>query len=145
MRSFVQIVRDGSHYKEVWPLRKELALLFAENRVITATQLGVKVMPPLALLMFGLQIHLLGPDAIALAMACALFFLSLPVQGYYWLGVRSVQPLQPALARWYRHLHDDMCAKGHKLSPAVPQPRYYELAQLLRQAFKLMDKPLDQL
>ncbi len=55
-------------------------------------------MPPIAVFTLCWQIALggqLGP-----AVATALFALSLPMQGLWWLGKRSVTPLPPAVLNW---------------------------------------------
>ena len=41
-------VQTGRQYAKKWPMRQELAPLFAEFRVIKATELAITVMPILA-------------------------------------------------------------------------------------------------
>lgn len=88
--NFFSLFRRGQHYSKTWPLEKRLAPVFVENRVIKMTRYAIRFMPPIAVFTLCWQIALggqLGP-----AVATALFALSLPMQGLWWLGKRSVTP-----------------------------------------------------
>lgn len=88
--NFFSLFRRGQHYSKTWPLEKRLAPVFVENRVIKMTCYAIRFMPPIAVFTLCWQIALggqLGP-----AVATALFALSLPMQGLWWLGKRSVTP-----------------------------------------------------
>ncbi len=77
------ITQRRGRWKRCW-------LVFVENRVIKMTRYAIRFMPPIAVFTFCWQIALggqLGP-----AVATALFALSLPMQGLWWLG-----------KRWSRH------------------------------------------
>ena len=81
--SFFGLFRHGQHYAKTWPLDKRLAPVFIENRIIRATRYAIRIMPPVAIFTLCWQIALggqLGP-----AVATALFALSLPMQGLWWL------------------------------------------------------------
>ena len=91
--NFFSLFRRGQHYAKTWPMEKRLAPVFVENRVIRMTRYAIRFMPPIAVFTLCWQIALggqLGP-----AVATALFALSLPMQGMWWLGKRSVTPLPP--------------------------------------------------
>ncbi len=80
-------------------MEKRLAPVFVENRVIRMTRYAIRFMPPIAVFTLCWQIALggqLGP-----AVATALFALSLPMQGMWWLGKRSVTPLPPSILNWF--------------------------------------------
>ncbi|MBA1845246.1 DUF412 domain-containing protein, partial [Klebsiella pneumoniae] len=97
--NFFSLFRRGQHYSKTWPLEKRLAPVFVENRVIKMTRYAIRFMPPIAVFTLCWQIALggqLGP-----AVATALFALSLPMQGLWWLGKRSVTPLPPAILNWF--------------------------------------------
>lgn len=97
--SFFGLFRHGQHYAKTWPLDKRLAPVFIENRIIRATRYAIRIMPPVAIFTLCWQIALggqLGP-----AVATALFALSLPMQGLWWLGKRSVTPLPPSILNWF--------------------------------------------
>ncbi len=88
-----RMFQRGQHYMKTWPNDKRLAPVFPENRVSTATRFAIRFMPPLAVFTLTWQIAMggqLGP-----AVATALFACSLPMQGLWWLGKRSVTPLPP--------------------------------------------------
>ncbi|MFT7568228.1 MAG: uncharacterized membrane protein YfbV (UPF0208 family), partial [Pseudoalteromonas distincta] len=49
-KSVMSQLQTGRLYGKKWPMRKELAPLFLEFRVIRATELAITVMPILAML-----------------------------------------------------------------------------------------------
>lgn len=132
--------RNGKKYMMEWPLRKELAPIFPENRVIRATQFAIKVMPAIAVMSVLMQMVFHNYSGLPQAMILALFSLSLPLQGLWWLGKRRETQLPPALAGWYRELHEKIIQEGGALNPVKARPRYKELAQTLNRAFKQLDK-----
>lgn len=140
-RSFWQQCRDGQQYMTTWPMRKELALLFPEQRFIKATRFGIKVMPAVAVLCVFSQLVFAqyGYGSLPQAIVMALFAISLPIQGLWWLGKRSRTLLPPSLASWYRELHDKVSLEGYALQPVKSQPRYVELASVLNRAFQKLD------
>ena len=96
-KSLISQMQLGRQYAKEWPMRKELAPMFAEFRVIKATELTISVMPLLAVLTLVLQTNWLGNQYVPQSLAIALFFLSLPVQGLLWLGKRADTPLNQSL------------------------------------------------
>ncbi|GEA62064.1 terminus macrodomain insulation protein YfbV [Vibrio comitans] len=133
-------LKDGQIYMDLWPMRKELSPLFPEHRVITATRFGVRVMPAVAAISVLTQLTFQNGAGLSQAIIVALFAISLPVQGFWWLGTRSNTQLPPALANWYREIHQKILDSGAALEPAKAKPRYKELAQLLNRAFRQLDK-----
>ena len=77
----------------------------------------------------------LGP-----AVATALFALSLPMQGLWWLGKRSVTPLPPAILNWFYEVRGKLQESGQVLAPVEGKPDYQALADTLKRAFKQLDK-----
>lgn len=132
-------LKDGQFYSKTWPLKRELAAIFIEYRVIKATQLGIKVLPMLAVLCLMIQVQALGVEYMPQAIASALFILSIPAQGLLWLGKRANTPLPVSTANWYHQIHEKMAENGHHLPQAAHKPRYKELAELLKQAYDKMD------
>ena len=139
-KSVMSQVQIGRQYAKQWPMRKELAPLFSEFRVIKATELAITVMPILAMLTLFFQLNYLGPDFLPQAIASALFFISLPLQGLLWLGKRAQTPLDPVMQNWYKELHTKMVANGYQAELSEKKPRYLELAHLLKDMFEKMDK-----
>ncbi|RXJ73895.1 hypothetical protein CS022_06255 [Veronia nyctiphanis] len=139
-KSMWNSLRDGQRYIEEWPLRKELAPMFPENRIIKATRFAIRVMPPVAVICILMQMAFHNHSGLPQAMIIALFALSLPLQGLWWLGRRRDTQLPPALAGWYRDLHDKIVSEGGAVQPIKSRPRYKELAVTLNKAFKQLDK-----
>ena len=135
--SFFSLFNRGQHYAKTWPLDKRLAPVFIENRIIRATRYAIRIMPPIAIFTLCWQIALggqLGP-----AVATALFALSLPMQGLWWLGKRSVTPLPPSILNWFYECAVN-CRSGQALAPVEGKPDYQALADTLKRAFKQLDK-----
>lgn len=138
--SILDTFRNGQKYMTEWPMQKELAALFPESRVIKTTQFAIKMMPAVAVMSILIQMALNNYAALPQAMVIALFALSLPLHGLWWLGKRRETHLPPALAGWYRELHEKLITEGNSVKPIKAQPRYKELAQTLQRAFKNLDK-----
>jgi uncharacterized protein len=135
----VHSLKDGQKYMDIWPMRKELTPIFPEQRIIKATRFGIKVMPAIAAISILTQMTFNNSSAIPQAVIVALFAISLPLQGMWWLGNRANTKLPPSLASWYRELHQKVVESGYALEPAKSQPRYKELANILNRAFRQLD------
>jgi uncharacterized membrane protein YfbV (UPF0208 family) len=133
-------LKDGQIYMDLWPMRKELSPLFPERRIIKATRFGIRVMPAVAAISVLTQLTFQNAAALPQSIVVALFAISLPIQGFWWLGTRSKTQLPPALAIWYREIHQKIIESGVAMEPAKSKPRYKELAQLLNRAFRQLDK-----
>ncbi|WP_420932978.1 terminus macrodomain insulation protein YfbV [Alteromonas sp. A081] len=133
------MLQDGQQYMKTWPMRKELYGFFPECRVVAATKFAIKTMPPATMVICLLLLQNLGTQFIPQTIAMGMFFLSLPIQGLLWLGHRSDQYLPPQLNSWYQEIHSSMRSQGCKVASVNSKPKYKELAQLLRTAFKDLD------
>lgn len=132
------LFQRGQHYMKTWPADKRLAPMFPENRVVTATRFAIRLMPPLAIFTLTWQIAMggqLGP-----AIATALFACSLPMQGLWWLGKRSVTPLPPTLLHWFHEVRSKLEEAGQAIAPVDGKPTYQALADVLKRAFKQLDR-----
>ncbi|MBK4783859.1 MAG: DUF412 domain-containing protein [Pantoea sp. Pent] len=132
------LFQRGQYYMKTWPADKRLAPVFPENRVVTATRFAIRFMPPLAIFTLTWQIALggqLGP-----AIATALFACSLPMQGLWWLGKRSVTPLPPTLLHWFHEVRAKLEEAGQAIAPVDGKPTYQALADVLKRAFKQLDR-----
>jgi uncharacterized membrane protein YfbV (UPF0208 family) len=136
----IHSLRDGQKYMDTWPMRKELNLLFPEARIIKATRFGIKVMPAIAAISVLTQMSFHNLQAMPQTIVIALFAISLPLQGIWWLGSRANTQLPPSLAGWYRELHQKIIETGFALEPLKAKPRYKELALVLNRAFRQLDK-----
>jgi uncharacterized membrane protein YfbV (UPF0208 family) len=95
-------------------------------------------MPPLAIFTLAWQIALGGQ--LGSAIATALFACSMPMQGLWWLGRRSVTPLPPTLLQWFHEVRNKLVESGQMLAPVEGAPTYQSLAEVLKRAFKQLDK-----
>ncbi len=134
------VIQQGQSYMDAWPMQKQLYGLFPECRIIAATKFGFKVMPALAVLTVAVQLYFMGTTQLPHALTLGIFFLSLPVQGLIWLGFRSQKTLPPAIKAWYQDIYLKMQQQGCALEQPKSQPRFHELALLLRTAFSELDK-----
>lgn len=101
------------------------------------TRYAIRFMPPIAVFTSAGRLPggQLGP-----AVATALFALSLPMQGLWWLGKRSVTPLPPAILNWFYEVRGKLQESGQVLAPVEGKPDYRALADTLKRAFKQLDK-----
>lgn len=132
------LFQRGQRYMKTWPTDKRLAPVFPENRVVSATRFAIRFMPPLAIFTLTWQIAMggqLGP-----AIATALFACSLPMQGLWWLGKRSVTPLPPTLLQWFHEVRTKLEEAGQAIAPVDGKPTYQSLADVLKRAFKQLDR-----
>lgn len=137
--SWFKLFQRGQVYMKTWPNEKRLAPMFPENRVMKATRFAIRVMPAIAVFTLAWQISLggqLGP-----AVAIAVFACSLPMQGLWWLGKRSVTPLPPTLLHWFNEIRTHLQQAGKALAPIEGTPTYQSLAELLQRAFKQLGRP----
>ncbi|WP_434527217.1 terminus macrodomain insulation protein YfbV [Photorhabdus asymbiotica] len=135
---WIKKMQLGQKYMKTWPTEKQLAPMFPENRIIKATRFGIQFMPPLAIFTLTWQIALggqLGP-----AIATALFACSLPMQGLWWLGKRASTPLPVALLKWFHEIRDKFAKAGIAMAPVQQTPTYQSLAEILKRAFKQLDR-----
>ncbi|CAM3867893.1 terminus macrodomain insulation protein YfbV [Rheinheimera salexigens] len=138
--SLYSVLKKGHHYSKKWPVKPELNSIFPENKIILLTSLSSRYLPLLAIAVAYIQYSLLGSGFLPQIIAMMLFIATLPLQGFYWLGVRSKTTLTPAHAAWFRHICDKMQQHGIEL-PRYNQPgRYIDLAQVLQQAYRQLDK-----
>lgn len=133
-----QVFQRGQHYMKTWPSDKRLAAVFPENRISVSTRFAIRFMPALAVFTLAWQIALggqFGP-----AVATSIFACSLPMQGLWWLGRRSITPLPPTLLVWFHDMRAKLQEAGQALAPVEGTPTYQSLADVLKRAFKQLDK-----
>ncbi len=129
------IFKQGQRYLRSWPSETKLGMIFPENRIIKSTLFGQKFMPFVAVFaVVWQQIYAKGETtALAIAVLTALFALSVPLQGLYWLGKRAQTPLPSQSAVWF----DKICShlqKANEIVEPKAQPTYQDLANVLKKA-----------
>ena len=99
-------------------------------------QFAARWVPALAVINLAVQWQWQGHMLVPQALVTSLFLLSLPFQGWFWLGRRANTKLDPRLKHWYGDL-----AKKLKVQPQA-QPTYMDLAKILKKA--LQELPPDE-
>lgn len=139
-RSLIATLQQGVRYSQSWPLVSELNSVFPENKIIRLTKTAQQLLPAVGVISLVMQLHWMGQSYLAPALASTLFMLSLPLQGWYWLGKRADSVLPPAMLHWYL----DIAGKMQQQGIAVPRPAakacYADLAALLNLAVRQLDK-----
>lgn len=144
MQRLTEILRTGHRYQQEWPMHKSLYAVFPDCRIISATQFAARFMPPVAVVVVVIQLSFLGVSHLPQILATALFFISLPFQGWFWLGKRAKTPLPAATRAWYQDIYTK-CAKAGILLPKLSaRPDYMELAKVMKIAFNNLDNAFDQ-
>lgn len=119
---------------------KQLGYFFPEYRVIRATQVAMYAMPVLALMTIVVQPLVLGGNFLPQALATGLFFISLPIQGFLWLGWRAKHPLPLTLFDWSNELSQKLVAMGINCQPLTTNACYIDMASILKLAFERLDQ-----
>ena len=138
MNKFFDIIRQGDKYLKNWPKQNVLNCLFIDSKIAFYTRLSIKLMP--AFVFSILMLNVLQPAHFSWPMTITFIFflLGLPFQGLYWLGKRSQELLPSKLIPWYvaiqEKLDSNKRSEGHVMQQ---RPSYWELAVLLKKAFKV--------
>lgn len=127
----------GQRYLNTFPHQKKLNLFLPDYRLIQWVNFASKAMPAFACFAMIWQYAFTDPyQAIsANATITALFALSIPFQGLYWLGRRAKSPLPLWLLTWYEQLRQQLAT----VSPPIADqavPSYQDFATLLALAEK---------
>ncbi len=133
-------VRAGREYSKQWPTQAELNSLFIDNKVILLTSICARFLPLAALCCAAVQFWFLGIGFLPQILAMLLLLVSVPLQGWYWLGIRAATPLPPAVAAWYQQVRQKMQQQGVELAAIKAPGCYRDLALLLRKAYQQLDK-----
>lgn len=137
LNSFLDVVIQGDRYLRSWPKQKVLNCLFVDSRVAFYTRLTFKLVPAFIFLVISLNI--LQPVLFSwpIVVTFIFFLLGLPIQGLYWLGMRAQAYLPSQLLPWYHAIQDKLYGKRTEDAIIEHQPRYTDLALLLKKAFKV--------
>jgi len=135
-RSLIATLQQGVRYSQSWPLVSELNSVFPENKIIRLTKTAQQLLPAVSVISLMMQLHWMGQSYLAPALASTLFMLSLPLQGWYWLGKRADSALPPAMLHWYLDIADKMQHQGVKVPNPAAKPCYADLAALLNLAVR---------
>ncbi|MBW9883830.1 DUF412 family protein, partial [Escherichia coli] len=110
------------------------------KRCVKVAGCAIRFMQPMAVFSLCWRIALGGQ--LEVAVANALCDLSLPMQGLWWLGKRSVTPLPPAILNWFYDVRGNLQESGQVLAPVEGKPDYQALADMRKRAVNQLDKTL---
>lgn len=139
-RSLIATLQHGVVYSKTWPLVNELNSVLPENQIIRLTKRAQQLLPAFSVISLLVQLQLMGQSYLAPALASSLFMLSLPLQGWYWLGRRADSLLPVALLHWYLDIAEKMQQSGVTVPKPAAKPCYADLANLLSLAVRQLDK-----
>lgn len=125
-------LQAGQYYLNTFPNQKKLNLFMPDYRLIRLVKFASRVMPAFACFALVWQYFFQDPEQVTLANSAitALFALSIPFQGLYWLGKRAKSPLPVSLLDWYESLRQKLISEQVKINvQAVPS--YQDFANLL--------------
>lgn len=127
----------GQQYLNTFPNQKKLTLFLPDYRFIQLVKFSSKVMPAFACFTLVWQYFFPDPEQAitANAILTALFALSIPFQGLYWLGRRAKSPLSLSLLPWYEDLRQKLINEQYHIADQAV-PSYQNFADLLHLAEK---------
>lgn len=129
----------GQQYLNTFPKQKKLNLFLPDYRLIQLVKFASHTMPAFACFSIIWQYGFADPlqSITANATVTALFALSIPFQGLYWLGKRAKSPLPLSLLEWYEQLRQQLSTSATRLKIADQAvPSYQDFANLLALAEK---------
>lgn len=141
-------IQAGQRYLNTFPNQKKLNLFMPDYRLIRLVKFAGKAMPAFACFAVCWQFFFPDPEHSTLASSfiTALFALSIPFQGLYWLGKRAKSPLPLPLLEWYENLRQKLNSETKKQIADQTMPNYQDFANLLKLAEECWgDKYFDEL
>lgn len=134
-----ETIQQGLRYSETLPNQKKLDLFFPDGRVIRLVKFAGRFMPAFACFAIIWQYFFSDPSQSILvnALLTAIFAVSIPFQGLYWLGKRARSPLSLSLLKWYEELRQKLISEQVNVNiDAQTAPSYQDFANLLQLAEK---------
>lgn len=126
-------IQQGQRYLNTFPTQPKLNLFLPDYRLIRWVKFATKAMPAFAC--FAVCWSAFFPDAEhatrSSAILTALFAVSLPFQGFYWLGKRAASPLPLPLLDWYEQLRQQLNQARQVQIADQTIPSYQDFANLL--------------
>lgn len=131
------ILQAGQRYLNTFPNQKKLGLFMPDYRLIRLVKFASRFMPAFACFALIWQYFFYDPEqsVLANALITALFALSIPFQGLFWLGRRAKSPLPLSLLPWYEELRQKLISERHNIADQAV-PSYQDFANLLQLAEK---------
>lgn len=132
----LSLFEAGQRYLNTFPNQKKLANFLPDYHIIRLVKFSAKVMPAFACFTLVWQYFFSDPTQAILANAVitAIFAISIPFQGLYWLGKRARSPLPLSLLEWYESLRLKLINAQIKLEKEQSIPSFQDFANLLKLA-----------
>lgn len=130
-----QTLQAGLRYMETLPNQKKLNVFMPDYKFIRWVKFASKFMPAFACfaILWQYFFHNSGQLILVNVIITALFAISIPFQGMYWLGKRSKSPLPLSLIKWYQELKMKLVSAQVEVEEQM-MPSYQDLANLLELA-----------
>ncbi|MBS9783075.1 MAG: DUF412 domain-containing protein [Pasteurella sp.] len=131
----IETLKAGQCYIETLPSQKKLNLFMPDYRFIKWVKFAQKVMPAFACFAVIWQYFLHSSTEFILVnvLITALFAISIPFQGLFWLGKRAKSPLSLSLLGWYEELRIKLISAQVDVEEQL-MPSYQDFALLLQLA-----------
>lgn len=129
-------IQAGQRYLNTFPNQKKLNLFMPDYRLIRLVKFAGKAMPAFACFAVCWQYFFPDPEhsALASSLITAIFALSIPFQGLYWLGKRAKSPLPLNFLEWYESLRQKLNLEMKEQIADQTMPSYQDFANLLQLA-----------
>lgn len=130
------LFNTGQRYLDTLPNQKKLANFMPDYHIIRLVKFSTKVMPAFACFAIVWQYFFSDPtqSVLANAVITAIFAISIPFQGLYWLGKRAKSPLSLSLLEWYESLRQKLITEKVKIDEEQAVPSFQDFANLLKLA-----------
>lgn len=130
-----EILKIGQDYIDAFPNQKKLNLFMPDYHFIKWVKFSQKAMPAFACFAVIWQyfMHTSNQFILVNVIITALFALSIPFQGLFWLGRRAQTPLSLPLLSWYKDLQMKLIAEQVNVDKQT-MPTYYQFVKLLKLA-----------
>ncbi|EXI61480.1 membrane protein [Mannheimia granulomatis] len=132
----LNLFEAGQRYLNTLPNQKKLANFIPDYHIIRLVKFSSKAMPAFACFAIVWQYLFSDPtqSILANAVITAIFAISIPFQGLYWLGKRAKSPLSLSLLAWYESLRQKLITAHVKLEEEQALPSFQDFANLLKLA-----------
>lgn len=131
-------IQAGQRYLNTLPEQKKLNLFLPDYRLVRLVKFSMRAMPAFACFAVCWQYFFPDPEQSTLSgsILTALFALSIPFQGLFWLGRRAASPLPLPLLEWYEALRQKLNSERKDPIATGTMPNFQDFADLLQLAEK---------
>lgn len=132
----LSLFEAGQRYLNTLPNQKKLANFMPDYHIIRLVKFSSKAMPAFACFALVWQYFFADPtqSILANAVLTAIFAISIPFQGLYWLGKRAKSPLSLSLLEWYESLKQKLITAKVNVEEEQAMPSFQDFANLLKLA-----------